>query len=50
MMSSRLQMATLSSVDRVLSDVVFTIPLRAATTSDPLMILQFGDPGSVLIQ
>ena len=38
MMSSKVRMATLSSVDRVFRGVVFTIPLRAATTSDPFMI------------
>ncbi len=38
MMSNSDQMATLSSVDRVFSDVVFTIPFRAATTFNPFMI------------
>ncbi len=37
--SSKLRMATVSSIDRVFSDVVLTIPLRAATTSDPLMMV-----------
>ncbi len=37
MMSSKLRMATLSSVDRVFKLVVFTIPSRAATISDAFM-------------
>ncbi len=43
MMSSKLRMATLSSVDMVLSEVMFTIPFRAATISDPFIWL--GIPG-----
>ena len=39
MMFSKLRMATLSSIDRVFSDVVLTIPLRAVTTSDPLKMV-----------
>ena len=37
MMSSKVRMATLSSVVRVFSDVVFIIPFRAATISGPFM-------------
>ncbi len=36
-MSSKLLTATLSSVLRVFSDVLFIIPLRAATISGPFM-------------
>lgn len=32
-------MAILPSVDRILSDVVLIIPFRAATSSDPLIML-----------
>lgn len=32
-------MATLPSVDRILSDVMLIIPFRAATSSDPLIML-----------
>ncbi len=39
MMSNSDRMATLSSIDRVLSDVELTFPLRAATTSNPFIIL-----------
>ena len=39
MMSSSDRMATLSSVVRVLSGVEFIIPLRAAKTSNPLIVL-----------
>ncbi len=44
MMSSKLLIANLSSVDRVLSVVELIIPLRAATTSGPRMVI--GIPGS----
>ena len=37
MMSSRLRIATLSSVVRVFNAVVFTIPLRAATIFGPFI-------------
>ena len=38
-MSNSDRISTLSSVDRILSDVEFTIPLRAATTLYPLIFL-----------
>ena len=38
MMSSRLQMATLSSLGRVLRLVVFTIPFTAARISNPFIL------------
>jgi len=43
MMSSRLRIATLSSVDRVLRLVVFTIPFRAATISNPFILIGIPD-------
>ena len=38
-MSNSDRISSLSSVDRILSDVEFTILLRAATTSYPLIFL-----------